>query len=173
MPLPIPHLVPLGLGLVWASICDLRRRRIPNAVTGLVFVSGLLVRWWDGAVDGRLSASLSGLAAALVVILALYRPWSVGGVGGGDVKLAAATGAWVGLGKLVWFALATAGSGGVAALVCYLVARAPARAEVRANLTLAVLQGDLPSISAHRPGHVSVPYALAIAAGAAVAFFVA
>ena len=84
MPLPIPHLVPLGLGLVWASVCDLRRRRIPNAVTGLVFASGLLVRWWDGGVDGRLSTSLSGVAAAGLVIMALYRPWSVGGVGGGD-----------------------------------------------------------------------------------------
>jgi Flp pilus assembly protein protease CpaA len=163
----------LGLGLVWASVCDLRRRRIPNAVTGLVFASGLLVRWWDGGVDGRLSTSLSGVAAAVLVIMALYRPWSVGGVGGGDVKLAAATGARVGLGKLVWFALGTAASGGVVALVCYLLARAPARAEVRTNLTLAVLHGDLPSIPAERSGHVSIPYAVAIAAGAVVAFFVA
>ena len=175
MPLPIPHLVPLGLALAWACVCDLRRRRIPNAVTGIVFLSGLLVQGLDGGAGfgGRLSASLSGFAAAGVLAVALYRPWSMGGIGGGDVKLAAATGAWVGLGKLVWFALATAASGGVVAVVCYLAARAPARAEVRNNLTLAVLHGDLPSIPARRAGHVSIPYAVAIAAGAVVAFLVA
>jgi prepilin peptidase CpaA len=122
--------------------------------------------------DSGLMASLSGLAAAALVILTLHRVWVVGGVGGGDVKLAGATAAWVGLGKLIWFALSTAVAGGLVALVCYLVARAPARAEVRTNLTLAVLQGDLPAIPAQRPGHVSVPYAVAIAAGAAIALLV-
>jgi len=37
---------------------------------------------------------------------------------------------------------------------------------------LAVLQGELPAIPSHRAGHLSVPYAVAIAAGAAFAFFV-
>jgi prepilin peptidase CpaA len=165
---PIPHLAPLGVGLVCAAGYDLWRRRIPNAVSVAVLLSGLVVRGFDGG----LLASLSGLGASVLVTAALIRPWRAGGVGGGDVKLAAAVGAWVGLEKLIWFALATAVGGGLVALVCYGLARSSARAEVRTNLTLAALGGDLPRLPAQRPGHPSVPYALAIAAGAAVAFFV-
>jgi prepilin peptidase CpaA len=115
-------------------------------------------------------AALTGVGAAALVVAALYRPWLMKGIGGGDVKLAAASGAWVGFGQLPWFALATAAAGGVVALVCYALARAPARADIRANLTVAVLHNELPS---HRAGHISVPYALAIACGAVVAFWVA
>ena len=92
-----------------------------------------------------------------------------GRFGGGDVKLAAAVAAWVGLDKLVWFSLATAASGGVVALVCYLRARSAVRADVRNNLTLAFLQGRLPPVSSERGGGAAVPYALAITAGATVA----
>jgi prepilin peptidase CpaA len=167
MALPIPHLAPLGLGLGWAAISDLRRRRIPNAVVGFVLASGLVVT----ALDGGVLASLSGLAALVLVLLALYRPWSVGGIGGGDVKLAAVTGVWVGLGNLPWFALATALAGGVVSLVCFAVAGKSARADIRANLTLSVLRGELPEVPSHKR-HVSVPYALAVVAGAVVVFFV-
>jgi prepilin peptidase CpaA len=168
MSLPISHLAPLGVGLACAAGFDLWRRRIPNAVSVAVFVGGILVR----ALDGGLVASLSGLGASVLVTGALFRPWRAGGVGGGDLKLAAAVGAWVGLEKLIWFALSTAVAGGLVALACYFLARGSAREEVRTNLTLAALGGDLPRIPAQRPGHTSVPYALAIAAGAVVAFFV-
>ncbi|SRR6266540_2696261 len=167
MPVPIPHLVPLGLGLGWAAVSDLRRRRIPNAITGFVLVSGLVVT----ALDGGLLNPLSGLAALVLVVLVLCRPWVVGGIGGGDVKLAAATAVWVGLAGLPWFALATALSGGVVALVCFAVAGKAARADMRANLTLAVVHGELPAVPSHKT-HVSVPYAVAILAGAVVVFFV-
>jgi prepilin peptidase CpaA len=167
MPVPISHLVPLGLGLGWAAVSDLRRRRIPNAVTGFVLVAGLVVT----ALDGGALAPLSGLAALVLVLLALYRPWVVGGIGGGDVKLAAATAVWVGLARLPWFALATALAGGVVSLVCFAVAGKSARADMRANLTLAVVRGELPEVPSHKI-HVSVPYALAILAGAVVVFFV-
>jgi hypothetical protein len=36
-----------------------------------------------------------------------------------------------------------------------------------------VLHNELPSVPSHRAGHISVPYALAIACGAVVAFWVA
>src|SRR5689334_4318341 len=124
MPLPIPHLVPLGVALAWAAASDLRRRRIPNAVSVFVLVSGLGVAAVDSEAGGRLLATLSHLAAAGLVMVALYRPWSLGGVGGGDVKLAVAVAAWVGLDKLIGFALASAVSGGIVAMVCYWLARA-------------------------------------------------
>jgi len=163
--LSIGWLGPLGLGLAVAIVCDLRARRIPNVVSITLLAAAVVVR---GLHQGGLAA-VSGVGAAALVVAALYRPWLMGGIGGGDVKLAAATAAWVPFGRLHWFALCAAAAGGVVAVVYYFVARPGARAEIRANLTLTVLHNELPSVPSHRAGHPSVPYALAIAAGAAVA----
>jgi prepilin peptidase CpaA len=170
MNLPLLLLSPLAAGLLCAIVWDLRRRRIPNAISGLVFLSGVGVSVHCGGV----AALGSSLAASAILLLALYRPWRGGGIGGGDVKLAVATGAWLGLSKLVWFALAAAAAGGVVAAVCYAFASSSVRADVRANLVLAGLHGELPPEAAsHRKAKVSVPYAVAISAGAAVALLVA
>ena len=170
MSLPIPLLIPLGAGLMWAIVCDLRRRRIPNALSGAIFATGLAISGYHGGA----SAVFSGLAASVLLLVVLYKPWHAGGIGGGDVKLAAAVGAWIGLWHLVWFAIAAALAGGVVAAICYLLAPPATRADVRANLVLAGLHGELPPEAAsHRKTQVSVPYALAISAGAAVALLVA
>jgi prepilin peptidase CpaA len=166
MTLPTPHLGPLCLGLAVAIASDLWRRRIPNAISAFVFFSGLAVR----AIDQSYGQALSGVGAAALVVAALYRPWLMGGIGGGDVKLAAATAAWVPFARLPWFALSAAVSGGLFAVIYYLRARAPAKAEIRANLTLTVLQNELPAVPSHRAGHLSLPYSLAIASGAVVVF---
>src|SRR5262249_33664807 len=58
---------------------------------------------WLGAVDGFLFA----LIAFLAVFAAMFGLWVLGLVGGGDVKLLAATAAWLGLSRvmlLVWLA---------------------------------------------------------------------
>src|SRR3954447_41462 len=146
MPLPSPHLGPLGLGLALAIAFDLWRRRIPNTICAFVFVSGLAVR----AIDQSYGQALLGAGAAALVVAALYRPWLAGGIGGGDVKLAAATAAWVPFARLPWFALSAAAAGGVVAGVYYLIARPAARREIRANLTLTVLQNELPAVPSHR-----------------------
>jgi len=155
---------------MWAIVCDLRRRRIPNALSGAIFATGLAISGYHGGA----SAVFSGLAASVLLLVALYKPWQAGGIGGGDVKLAAAVGAWIGLWHLVWFAIAAALAGGVVAAICYFLAPPATRADVRANLVLAGLHGELPPEAAsHRKTQVSVPYALAISAGAAVALLVA
>ena len=166
MTLPTPHLGPLCLGLALAVVFDLWRRRIPNAICAFVFLSGLAVR----AIDQSFGQALLGAGAAALVVAALYRPWLMGGIGGGDVKLAAATAAWVPLARLPWFALSGAATGGLFAVIYFFRARAPARAEIRANLTLTVLHHELPSMPSHRAGHLSLPYSLAIASGAVVVF---
>jgi prepilin peptidase CpaA len=107
------------------------------------------------------------------MLMVLYAPWKARAIGGGDVKLAIATGAWVGLHHLIWFVLAAALGGGVVAAVFYLFAPADTRAEVKANLVLAGLHGEMPAVASHRKGHVSLPYAVAISVGAAVALLVA
>jgi prepilin peptidase CpaA len=166
MTLPPPHLGPLCLGLALAIAFDLRRRRIPNAICAFVFLSGLVIR----AIDQSSGQALLGAGAAALVVAALYRPWLMGGIGGGDVKLAAATAAWVPFSRLPWFALSAAATGGLFAVIYFFRAGAPARAEIRDNLTLAVLQNELPAVPSHRAGHLSLPYSLAIASGAVVVF---
>jgi prepilin peptidase CpaA len=162
------HLCPVGLGLGAAIVFDLRRRRIPNVICAFVLLSAVVVR----LVDQGGGAVLQGVGAAALVVAALYRPWSAGGIGGGDVKLAAATAAWVPLARLPWFALSAALAGGLVALVNYLLAKAEARAEIRTNLTLMVLQGELPTVPSHRSKHRGVPYGVAIACGAAMALLI-
>ena len=85
------------------------------------------------------------------------------------VKMAAAVAIWVGLDGMIRYALAVAAAGGVVALVMYFLSRKAIRQEVRTNLTLAALQQSLPSVEVRAGGRPSVPYGLAIAAGAAFA----
>ena len=75
-----------------AAVSDLRYQRIPNKLTYPAAVSGLalhgLASGWGGLKD-----SMSGLVLGFSVLFLCYM---FGGIGGGDVKLAAALGALVG-----------------------------------------------------------------------------
>jgi prepilin peptidase CpaA len=162
---PAPHLLPLGVCLLIGSVWDLAKRRIPNILTGAVAVLGVAAQLVD---RGGWSAA-SGLGAAVVSLALLWRPWMAGGLGGGDVKMAAAVAIWVGLGGMIRYALAVAAAGGVVALVMYFSSRKSIRKEIKTNLTLAALQQALPTVEVRAAGRLSVPYGLAIAAGAAFA----
>jgi prepilin peptidase CpaA len=169
MTYPVPHLLPLGLGVGAAVVDDLRRRKVPNWISGLVALSGLTTRF----IDQGPVAALAGMGVAVLVIAALCRAWQAGGVGGGDVKLAAAVAVWmVGWTQIIAFVLVGAVAGGVVSLACYVLARRSVREDIRTNLTLAFLQHELPTAPTHKDGRVVVPYALAIAAGASVLAFV-
>jgi len=162
---PASHLLPLGVCLVTGAAWDIAKRRIPNVVTGAAALAGVVVQ----LVDRGGLALLSGLAASVVSIALLWRPWVAGGIGGGDVKMAGAAAIWVGLEGLIRYALAVAAAGGVVALIMYVLSRKAVRQEVRTNLKLAALQQSLPPVEIQKPGRPSVPYGLAIAAGAAFA----
>ena len=169
MMFPAFHLAPLGVCLAAGVAWDITRRRIPNAVSLLTAVSGLVVQ----AIDRGTVAALSGLGAAVLTIALLYRPWvaGAGGLGGGDVKLAASVAVWMGLAKMIPYALTAAASGGVVAIVAYLLSDRPARREMRNNLALAAFEQRLPLVPAKAPGRVSVPYAVAVSAGAVITSF--
>ena len=98
------------VAIVFTSICvvtDLKERRIPNVVTlpmiviGFVYVS--VVHGWSGLADGFFGMLL--LSFPYLVVFAL------GGMGGGDVKLMAAIGVWLGPAIGVWVLLMTVCSG--------------------------------------------------------------
>ncbi|MFI5378573.1 MAG: prepilin peptidase [Tepidisphaerales bacterium] len=83
---------PLVAMLGIAAAIDLRRRRIPNWVTLPLMLAGLVQSWTAAATVVPLAAWLGLLAGG-----GLSLPLFVLGVrGGGDVKLLAAVGAWIG-----------------------------------------------------------------------------
>ncbi|MGM0386375.1 MAG: prepilin peptidase [Actinomycetota bacterium] len=147
----LPHvLVGGGVGAVvgWLAATDLRTHRVPNRVvlTSLVMLAGVLLAWASSDGDlARLGSALlgaTGAGFALLVLSAATR----GGVGLGDVKVAALVGLWTG----------------------WLDPRAPAVALVAAFVAggLAVILGraaDRLSLSTR------VPLVPALAAGAAAA----
>jgi prepilin peptidase CpaA len=75
-----------------ASVTDLRARRIPNAISVALLVSGLSFHLCTGLWHGLLT-SIAGFAVGFCVLLVLYL---IGGGGAGDVKFMGGVGAWVG-----------------------------------------------------------------------------
>lgn len=72
---------------------DLRRHRIPNRLTVPAGLVGILYHSWCKGLTGGLLFSLSGLTIGFAILLI---PFLLGGLGGGDVKLFAALGSFLG-----------------------------------------------------------------------------
>jgi len=84
-------------------ITDVKSRRIPNVLTFGATATALLFHLVHGGGYAMLWA-LAGWAVAVLLFLPFF---ALGGMGGGDVKLLAALGAWLGPIAAVWIALWT------------------------------------------------------------------
>lgn len=104
--------VVVSVGLV-ACVTDLRSRRIPNVLTFGAAAAALIYGAVSAGWSGVGTAALGWFVGAVVFIV----PFALGGLGGGDVKLLAAMGAWLGPAGAFWLALYTGVAGGVMALV--------------------------------------------------------
>ncbi|WP_243360157.1 A24 family peptidase [Fundidesulfovibrio terrae] len=120
--------------MIAAAAFDLRRYRIPNALTasGVLIMLGL--NYLSGSFDG-LTASLLGLACAFAAHFLLFA-WGI--LGAGDVKLFCVVGAALGAGAMLTVWLFVALAGGVQA--GWIIARA-ALARRRAGADEALLAG--------------------------------
>jgi prepilin peptidase CpaA len=171
--LPLAGLATL---LALAAVIDLRERRIPNWLTGgvaalypfYVLVSPIPIAW------------ASALAAAFAVFLFGLVLFARQVVGGGDVKLIAATTLWAGLDHLALFALVTSLAGGGLALGSLWYQRwhgvidahmaalgwnfAPAGRTHHAESASSEGSDGIASTSIDRPP-LTLPYGVAIAAG--------
>ena len=102
----------LAIGLV-ACIVDVRTRRIPNVLTFGAALGGFVNQVLLGGLDGALTAAGGWLVGAL-----LFLPFfALRGMGGGDVKLLAALGAWLGPRETLWLAAYSAIAGGALGVV--------------------------------------------------------
>jgi prepilin peptidase CpaA len=109
-------LVPLLVVIVAttvAGVIDIRRFRVPNAVTLPLFLSGILYHTILSGWEGLL---LSGLGAVFGLGVLLI-PYMLGGMGSGDVKLLAGVGAWLGIPTTIYVFVIAAFAAGAHALV--------------------------------------------------------
>jgi prepilin peptidase CpaA len=163
----VPHLVALVVALA-GCVTDLRTRRIPNALTFSAAAAAVAFHGLDAGFAG-VGHSLAGLAVGLVLFLPLF---ALRGLGGGDVKLLAALGAWIGPGAAVWMALWTAIAGGPLALAVAL-SRGYLRKALENVWSLLMFWRVVgirphPSVNLSAPGAPRLPYALPIAVGLVV-----
>ena len=158
------------LGLLGVAVfTDLRARRIPNWLTVTGVLGGLTFASLE--VGGFPGAAVVGVLLALAVAFPLF---AMGGLGAGDAKLLAAVAAFVGPAGLLSVALYGGVAGGVLAIV----------STIRRGVILPVLLGTqnlivyVLTLGRHgersvldAPGAHTVPYGVAIAAGAVVGWF--
>lgn len=156
---------------------DVREHRIPNALTLGALTAALLLRAPGGLAD--VGAGLAGAGIAFAIALPFFL---VGGMGGGDAKFLAAVGAFVGLDRVFAALFFTAVVGGVMGI--FMMLRHRAVSQTMANLrTIFMTLGpgtftgwkrdgeSKAAVTLETPGVLTVPYALAISAGALLAWF--
>ena len=169
-----------GLAVVTVALAagwfDVRERRIPNALTvsalGFALVMAVL-----GGLPG-LGAGLLGAGLCLLLTLPLFL---VRGLGGGDVKLLVAFGAFLGPARLFPALIVMAFVGGAWGLVAMIREGAVRRTFVNLYLMWQTVWRKVFTrgksaepgfwVTLDTPGAVTVPYGVAISAGAVYAWF--
>lgn len=164
-----------------ATFTDLRTRRIPNWLVFPFLLAGIVVSpfrhdWQGGShVFGwhGLGQSLAGLGLGLLIN---GIPFLMGWTGGGDVKLCAAIGAWIGPEQLFWSMFFTAFVGGIIVLVWVIYDGVVKKLYLKARDLFSSTQGGtrLEPVEAIAGPILrrKMPYAPAIAIGTLLSFFV-
>jgi prepilin peptidase CpaA len=153
---------------VAACATDIWTRRIPNALTLVAALAGLLFHVFTSGVDGALTAA-GGWGVGLIMLLPFF---ALGGMGGGDVKLMAALGAWLGPQETLWLAAYAGLAGGVLGVTVAL-----ARGYLRTALSNVVMMfgywsqvgmRPVPGVTLASPGAPRLAYAIPILVGTVV-----
>jgi leader peptidase (prepilin peptidase)/N-methyltransferase len=100
-PQPLRALV-IGLSLLallcWLAAIDVQEQRIPDAFTGSIAALGTASAYWLGSpeiIDAAIGTA-AGAGFGIAVAQTYRRMRGRSGLGGGDIKLLAASGVWVG-----------------------------------------------------------------------------
>jgi prepilin peptidase CpaA len=166
MTYPASQFALLSALLAIAAASDVARHRISNEVAVAVAVGGLSAQ---AVVHGML-AGATGLAASIIVAALIWPAWSRRMIGGGDLKLAAAAAAWVGLERLPTYLVSAGVAMGVLACLAYATSSLRARSEMRSNVVAVALGANVAGVplTAER-GRVVVPAGAAFAMSAVFA----
>ena len=147
-----------------AAVIDLRTHRVPNAFTLPLAACGVLLGaagWGTAGVGG----ALAGWSIGLLLMLPGYL---IGATGGGDVKLFAAIGAFLGPWLIAAALVHTAVAGAVLALVVS-AARGRFRETLNGTMLLVATRGKYAAALEHPAIRNRFAYAPAIAAGTMLA----
>jgi len=153
-----------------ATFTDLRSRRIPNWLVLPFLVAGIAVSiWfhgWTGLGQSLLGMALGGLLFGILAVM--------GGMGGGDVKLCAAVGAWIWWHQMLVALVLTGILGGIMAL-CWAAAGGFLGELFRGAGSLIFDAGKRglrqdPEMNLDNPLARKMPYAPAIAIGTLLSF---
>jgi len=148
------------------AVTDVRSARIPNRLTYSALVVALVLRGASLGLPGLKSGAIGVLIAGGLFLLLFV----LGAMGGGDMKLMAAVGAWVGSNEVMTLILAAALAGGVLA-IGRMIVRNMLREALRNTICLMYyrLTSGLqphPELNVQSPGSQRVPFGVAIAVGA-------
>ena len=166
----IAELVAVAVVIV-ACVWDVATSRIPNVLTFTAIALALGFHLFAPGGAGPLYAVL-GLLAGLAVFFPMF---ALGAMGAGDVKLMAALGAWIGWKAILFVALYGSLAGGAFAIVTAM--RRSYLRKALSNLKMLAaywwVEGvkPLPALTIEAKDSQRLPYALAIAAGLAVAIW--
>lgn len=157
-----------------AAVTDLRSRRIPNVLTGPMFLSGLA--WWLAI--GKLSGLGDSALAAVTLAVPYVVLFLIAGGGAADAKLMAGVGAWLGFHEGVVALLCVCACGAILGLG-FAVIKGQARGVIAnlmlmmfALITLVAGRRSLREVGEQFPDPktmLSIPYGLAILTGVCVA----
>lgn len=159
-------LILLGLvaTLAWAAVSDGLWFRIPNAVSLTVLGIYPLYLLVGGTItaETQLAQVHWALLIAIGVFLVGMLLFSLGAMGGGDVKLLTVLSLWAGPAFFPLFILITAVAGGVLTLIVLLAGRFPFLQLATTHLRIAMQLPDAPRTAG---GKRTIPYGIAIAFG--------
>ncbi len=157
--------VALGGLLAAAAASDLRERRVSNELNVMIFSCGVV---FAAVFHGMGAGVLSALAATGVALLIWFPMFALRLMGAGDVKLIAASAAWLGWRGLLVATLATGVYGGVLGAL-WLLRTQGALSAIHAVATAI----RAPWLMKMRPFEARdrIPYAVAIAGGVATAWW--
>jgi prepilin peptidase CpaA len=148
-----------------ACVTDLRSRRIPNVLTFGGAAAALAFHLIVGGPQAFLQALLGWTLGAAI----FFPPFALGGLGGGDIKLLAALGAWLGPLAALWLAIYTSLAGAVMALAVALAHGYLGQALRNMRLLLThwriVGFGPLEGLTIASPKGLKLAYALPILVG--------
>lgn len=143
-------------GCIVASYFDIRGRRIPNWLTGVLAAIALVL---NGVLGVRPFVLSIAVMAVLLILGTLV--YSRGGIGGGDIKLAVAASGVLGFPLCIPFLLYTMVGGGVLAIAFILL-----RGNLRQSLTRAAVVSTGVAQGVVTDRNQTLPYALAFVFGA-------
>jgi prepilin peptidase CpaA len=149
----------LPLLLTTAAAVDMRRQRIPNAISLGGALLGLAL-WTRHEGFAGLEAGLAGWLVGAALFLPFYL---LKGIGAGDVKLMAAVGVCLGAYHTLWAGITVAVTGGVIAAWAA-ACQHRLGAALRDSLRIPMRRLPAAKIGA-AAAHEVIPYGLAIAAG--------